>query len=62
VRDFGNNDRVSSDWGKYEMSMDNEDFAEYVERYAKARGISIAVALTHEIVKEYGRYLKWVNT
>lgn len=60
--DFGNNDRVSSDWGKYEMSMDNEDFAEYVERYAKARGISIAVALTHEIVKEYGRYLKWVNT
>lgn len=62
MRDFGNNDRVSSDWGKYEMSMDNEDFAEYVERYAKARGISIAVALTHEIVKEYGRYLKWVNT
>jgi type IV secretory pathway component VirB8 len=53
---------VSSEWGKYEMSMDNEDFAEYVERYAKARGISIAVALTHEIVKEYGRYLKWVNT
>ena len=44
------------------MSMDNEDFAEYVGRYAKARGISIAVALTHEIVKEYGRYLKWVNT
>ena len=62
MRDFGNNDRISSDWGKYEMSMDNEDFAEYVERYAKARGISIAVALTHEIVKEYGRYLKWVNT
>jgi type IV secretory pathway component VirB8 len=62
VRDFGNNDRVSSDWENYEMSMDNEDFAEYVERYAKARGISIAVALTHEIVKEYGRYLKWVNT
>ena len=53
---------VSSEWGKYEMSMDNEDFAEYVERYAKARDISIAVALTHEIVKEYGRYLKWANT
>lgn len=40
------------------MKMEeNEDFAEYVKRYAASRGISIAEALTHEIVNEYGRYL-----
>lgn len=57
MRDFGNNSRVSSDWGKYEMSMDNEDFAEYVEKYARSRGISEEEAKKHKIVEEYRKYI-----
>lgn len=39
------------------MSMDNEDFAEYVEKYARSRGISEEEAKKHKIVEEYRKYI-----
>lgn len=35
------------------MEKDDKDYEEYLERYAKDRGISKEEAETHEIVKSY---------
>lgn len=34
----------------------NPEFREYVDKYAKARGISVAEALTHKIVEVFYEY------
>ena len=36
-----------------EMEKDDKDYEEYLEKYAKDRGISKEEAETHEIVKSY---------
>lgn len=35
----------------------NKEFAEYVDKYAQHYRITVSTALTHEIVKEYARYI-----
>lgn len=35
-----------------------EEYEEYIEKYARDRGISKEEAETHEIVREYWRYLR----
>ncbi len=41
-----------------EFYESNPDFKEYVDRYARTRGVSVAEALEHEIVKEVYKYYK----
>lgn len=36
----------------------NAEFREYVDRYCKNRGISVAEALTHKIMEIYLAYLR----
>lgn len=35
----------------------NEDVKGYVDRYCTKHRITVSTALTHEIVKEYARYI-----
>lgn len=39
-----------------ERYENDPSFREYVDRYAEKMGISVEVALTHEIVKEREKY------
>lgn len=41
----------------YELYMSNSDIHRYVDRYIKKERISIDVALTHNVVMEYARYV-----
>ena len=41
----------------YSMYEMNDEFKLYVDRYAKSRGISVEVALTHAVVRQYAKYL-----
>ena len=41
----------------YEAYVVNEEFAEYVQRYSKSKGMPIEQVLELQLVKEYLHYL-----
>jgi len=50
---------MQSEYNKLkEFYEENEEFKEYVDKYAKSYHITLEVALSHKLVEEYAIYLR----